>query len=500
MRCLTLARALRERGANCHFVCRNHPGNLAELIRSQGFSVDLLPRSDASNRTLLSSDDCGNYSEWLGAPWEKDAEQTANITGVTPIDWIIVDHYGIDQKWEKQVRPFCKQIMVIDDLANRNHDCDLLLDQNLIQDYENRYSKLVPERCACLLGPNYSLLQSDYTNAHRRTPPRLGPIARILVYFGGADLKNLTGMVLAAFQAVERPSFALDVVVNAQSPFYSSIREMAGSTKNVVLHDNLPSLCELMIQADIAIGASGATNWERCCMGLPSYVVTIAENQEPIAKELNRKGFVKWLGSQSELSVQSFEKVMSEMLCVGKYLEIWSSRCRDLVDGHGTERVTDIMLLGRHTPLRVRQAELSDEEILLNWANDSLVRKNSFSPDPIGPSTHRKWFYDRLRNQHNCKIYIIETVKGLRVGQVRFELSNEVWAIDYSIGREFRGKGLAEKAMHLALNQLRVDRPNSRLVGEVKSSNPASKRVFEKLGFKTLLTSDCVLTFTYFLN
>jgi UDP-2,4-diacetamido-2,4,6-trideoxy-beta-L-altropyranose hydrolase len=500
MRCLSLAIALRERGAVCHFVCRNHRGNLAELIRSLGFAVDLLPIAVALKGALTSSDRVGIYAEWLGAPWEIDAEETGVLIGGESVDWVIVDHYGIDQKWEKAVRPFCRQIMVIDDLANRSHDCDLLVDQNLIKDFEHRYKTLVPEQCTCLLGPNFAQLQAHYAIAHRRTPPRIGPIYRILVYFGGADFNNLTAMAISAFIGLEREDIILDVVVNSQSPSYASTRDLISSAKNIVLHGTLPTLCDLMIQADVALGASGATTWERCCLGLPCYVVTLAENQEPVAEALHRKGFVKWIGNQSEVSIPSFEVVFSEILAEKQDLSNWSSHCRTLVDGQGAERIVAVMMLNKDTPLRVRPAEVDDEQILLDWANDPLVRKNAFTPDLIEALTHRQWFYKRLRYPDAYRIYIIETEKGLPIGQVRFELDHNEWKIGYSIDKKARGKGLAARAMQMALDQFRNDSPNSWLIGHVKSTNIVSQKVFEKLAFDKSSNADGLVIYHHFLK
>ncbi len=203
IRCLTLAKALRESGAQILFICREHEGDLCNHIEEQGFAVHHL----SSPREDFISEYAPAHAAWLGATWQEDADAT--VAAITSLqikpDWLIVDHYGIDQRWEDVLRPLVDRIMVIDDLADRHHDCDLLLDQNLILDMESRYGDLVPDDCTLLLGPDYALLQPIYAELHDRIPPREGSIRRILISFGGADSNNLTGRALEAFISLNRP-------------------------------------------------------------------------------------------------------------------------------------------------------------------------------------------------------------------------------------------------------------------------------------------------------
>ena len=156
MRCLTLAKALEVRGAECHFVCRDHVGNMAELITEQGFSVHLLKSSPGGSAYQTDQNGVDPYSDWLGANWRVDAAQTKQQIRDESYDWLVVDHYGIDQSWETELRTRAKRIMVIDDMANREHDCDLLLDQNYVDGFLTRYQTLVSKDAACLLGPEFA--------------------------------------------------------------------------------------------------------------------------------------------------------------------------------------------------------------------------------------------------------------------------------------------------------------------------------------------------------
>jgi UDP-2,4-diacetamido-2,4,6-trideoxy-beta-L-altropyranose hydrolase len=487
MRCLTLANALRDRGAHCRFICREHSGHLLERIHQAEFEAIALPLSDQSDRPHLPSDEpVLAHAHWLGTDWQRDAAQTIAAMGDYRPDWLIIDHYALDHRWESQLRPHCDKIMVIDDLADRGHDCDLLLDQNLVANWEHRYDSNIPTHCARLLGPSYALLQPQYAALHPRTPPRLGPIERILVYFGGADNQNLTGRAIAAFLALERADIALDVVINPVSPQASAVRQQVQGHDNITLYEGLPSLAPLIVQADLAIGAGGATSWERCCLGLPTLVVTLAENQRPIAAELDRQSLVRWLGDQQSVTVPSLKAALLDVFLDEKHLAQWSSRCRSLVDGRGTEQVATLLLLNSATSLTARPACLTDETLILQWANDPLVRQNAFHPEPIDEATHRAWFYKRLRNPDNYQIYILETEMGTPIGQVRFERNGEAWEIHYGLAAVARGRGLGVALLQTALQAWRQSQEGALVFGRVKIDNLPSKKVFEHLGFTSV--------------
>lgn len=496
MRCLTLANSLREQGATCRFICREHPGNLFERIREYRFPLFALPNHKDSNTLAFQKDDCEvSHASWLGTDWKTDASETLAAIGDAQPDWLIVDHYAIDHRWESHVRTACKRVMVIDDLADRNHDCDLLLDQNLVENWQDRYAPRVPENCCCLLGPGYALLQPQYSELNPRIPPRMGPIQRIFVYFGGADHRNLTGRAIDAFLSLGRPDITLDVVIHPDGAHAETIREQVGGHSNIVLYENLPSLAPLMVQADLAIGAGGATSWERCCLGLPSIVINLAENQQPIALELNTLGFVRWIGDKENVTSPNIAEAIQKILENTEHLQGWSERCRGLLNGHGAKIVTQALLLNNKTHLAARASTLEDESLILHWANDPLVRKNAFNPERIDTKTHRTWFYSRLRRLESCRIYIVETDKGLPIGQVRFERSGQDWEIHYGLAAYARGRRLGVRLLEVALQQFRKWQRTGHLFGRVQVSNLPSQRVFERMGFEKSLGSQGELVF-----
>lgn len=306
MRCLTLAGELRQRGAEVTFICRDLPGNLAHHIREQGYAVELLlPPGDPSYAAF-----------WLQADWRTDALETAQrLMRSSPVraDCLIVDHYGIDRRWEQVIEGHVKRLMVIDDLADRPHQCSLLLDANG-SSAKDRYQGLVPDGCVKLTGTGYTILRPEFRSAKLRLAERDGRIRRVLVFFGGTDP---TGETLKALQALQQPVFAqlhADVVVGGMNCRKEAIAARCSSMPNVEYHCQIDYIAELMRKADLSIGAGGSTTWERCYLGLPSLTIVTAENQREITALVHEQGAAYRLGESAEVTVQKIEQGLSLML------------------------------------------------------------------------------------------------------------------------------------------------------------------------------------------
>lgn len=309
MRCLTLAEELREAGVSVNFICRDLPGNLADIVLDRCFQVHYLPRSDQS-----ADDHLEGYARWLGVSWKTDAEQTRNILDTQDcVDWLIVDHYALDVNWEKSVKDCVKKIMVIDDLANRCHDCDILLDQNLTKNYQSRYDDLVPAYCKKLLGPRYALLRPEFHQARPEARVR-DKIQRILVFFGGVDLSNETAKAIMAIASLNKPDIISDVVVGKSNQRKEEIRALCSQYPNFNYYCQVNNMAELMLKADLAVGAGGATTWERCYLGLPAINIVIAKNQEEVSAALNEKGIINNLGCFSEVTVEMISSCINSFI------------------------------------------------------------------------------------------------------------------------------------------------------------------------------------------
>ena len=490
MRCRTLARELLRSGADVVFLCRRQPGDLIEIL-AQEFCVLTLPElplltcEGLEGRTL--------YESWLGCSQQQDADQTFDLisaAGLQSIDWVVVDHYGIDAVWENHLLQrfgtrFSSKLLVIDDLADRSHQADLLLDQNYVgSGVDTRYSGLLPQHCRTFLGPHYALLGPEYPRFHALIPARR-ELHRMLVFFGGVDLNNLTTRALEALMAPELSCVAVDVVLGHQSPHRETVVDMVSRRPLTTLHDPLPSLAGLMVRADLAIGACGSTAWERACLGLPTLVVAIAKNQLPFAQALDQAGFLMLLGEASEVQAPQIADALKARL-----VEPWpAERSIQLTDGYGAARLA-MAMLRLNAPLTLRRAELRDEALLLKWANDPDVRANSFSHDLISADDHHCWFEQGLLNPNRLMLIAV-THDGCPVGQIRFDRSPATGPggvdealIGLSLDQCSRGCGLSAPLVRLGLQVMQQRWGQStHAVAEVLSSNDASNACFERCGF-----------------
>ena len=480
IRCVTLAKELTRLGVECIFLSRDHDLNLFEYITKNRFELRELKTDPEADVQTAKKNDLA-HSEWLGVSQKYDASQAICALGTDIPNWLVVDHYGIDHRWHELIRPHCKNILVIDDLADRKHDCDLLLDQNLVMNYLNRYENLVASLVPKLLGPKFALLQEEYSEFKNRVPIRSNEIKTILVYFGGSDLHSLTESVVDTLMEILNDTVKVHVVSNNPS---TSLINKVGRSSNFNLHSNLPSLAALMLKADLAIGASGTTTWERCFMGLPSIVVTTADNQVGIAKEMHAQGLIYWLGHVKDMCKEDLSNKIREILLDYKIISASSKKCMNLLDGLGANRVAQIMLLDESTELVARSVTTNDEELLLELRNDSEVRSNSFSSNIVDQKNHNLWFDKVLRSPEIHELFIIETIEGLPLGQVRFDKKNENWESSYSLFSYARRKNLGKKVFSIALKSFLKNKSRVNLYARVKSENLLSQKVLENNSFQ----------------
>ena len=490
MRCRTLARELQRRGAQITFLCRRQPGDLIGLLE-QEFPVLALPAQPLADcegferRSL--------YRAWLGCSQEQDAAQCQEAlaeAGITSASWLVVDHYGLDACWEAQLLTSlagdaAPKLLVIDDLADRLHQADLLLDQNFFGEAtEHRYQGLVLPHCCQLLGPHYALLGPEYAQLHPLVPPRT-ELLRVLVFFGGVDPDNLTGRALEALMDPALAALAVDVVLGRQSPHRQAVEEMVARRPHTTLHGPLPSLAGLLARADLAIGAGGATTWERACLGLPSLVVAIAANQLPFAQALDQAGHLQLLGDGAIVSAEQFRSALMPWIAKPFAREAGCA----LTDGWGASRLA-MAMVGSQGAISLRPAKEADETLLLRWANDRQVRANSFSPDSIAVADHHHWFQKGLADS-NRLLLIATAADGCPIGQIRFDLQPASAAgvaseakVDLSLDRSARGHGLAAELVRLGLQAMEQRwGPDTDGVAEVLPSNTSSNACFARAGF-----------------
>lgn len=339
MRCLTLAHSFKSKGHQISFICRKHDGHMAKYIHEQGFKVFLLPSLVQVNRN--------DYSTWVGTQIEHDAQDCIKIIQNLDykVDWMIIDHYGIDETWENLIKEHVDNIFVIDDLANRIHQCDILLDQNFTHGYETRYDKLVSNKTIKLLGPKYTLLRDEFLQARKSLPNKNGDIKRLFVFFGGSDDTGETLKVLQALEKLNLSHIEIDIVVGINNSNKEKIKFICNKHNNIHYHFNIDYMACIMTEADLAICASGSTTWERYCLGLPGIVIAIAENQVPIAEALVTLKIDNYLGFHSNVTVEEIIQELKISLQNNhqNLLKMKQQKCLEIVDGRGVEYITNLL-------------------------------------------------------------------------------------------------------------------------------------------------------------
>lgn len=476
MRCATLAEELRRRGAKVSFICRAMPGDYSEWLIERGIEVALLPGFPA--------DDGGNstdsYAGWLGVPLEQEiAEMAECLTAAGPVDWLVVDHYALDVEWEKAMRGQVGKILCIDDLANRSHDCDLLLDQNYCAEPASRYAGLVPEGAVTLVGPRYALLRPEFAFWRGKMQERDGIVRRMLLFMGGSDSANVTKIALQAFAQLHSRtlSWQVDVVLGSGNPHLEEIQSLCSGLSWIRLHQNLGSneMAALMAHADFAIGAGGSTNWERACLGLPSLIFAVADNQMEPLRRLVEAGYVA-----GEARAPDLERLLFWLQLLpenASWLRGLGKKSAALVDGEGARRVADRM---RSTQITFRRAIGADCEDVWRWRNAPAVRNNASNPGEIDLMSHRQWFERTL--QDPCKILLIAEWNQRPIGIARFDLDGSLATVSV-----FRVPGIAAPGglIRAASQWLARNRPDlTGIIAEVLIGNSVSLAAFLDAGYR----------------
>jgi UDP-2,4-diacetamido-2,4,6-trideoxy-beta-L-altropyranose hydrolase len=312
MRDLALAQALHRCGSTVEFACRPAPGDSISVLESAGFTVHRLLEKEFSEAS-----DAGEVAHLLDRSRRK-------------CDLLVVDHYGLGSPWESGLRSRASRILVVDDLANRAHDCDVLLDQNLYSDMERRYDGLVPPYCKRLIGPGYALLREEF---HRMRPvvrPRKS-IRRILLSMGGADAGNATSKALAAVSLLGAAELVADVVVGGSNPHAAQVKAQCETLPNTYFHQAVENMAEFVAAADIAISAGGISLWERCYLGLPSVAIAIASNQIETLGAADSAGCITFLGNSSAVSAEQLAGAVQCLVTEPENLCKMSEACFQLM-------------------------------------------------------------------------------------------------------------------------------------------------------------------------
>ena len=333
MRCLTLAQVLKENGGDVEFICRKHEGNLIDKIHSSEFAVHELRLCEE-----IEFDNKLAHSHWLGATQQQDADDCIDILKVEKTNWLIVDHYALDEQWQKKLKPYYKKIMVIDDLADRKHQCDILLDQNFGRSSKD-YEILTLKSTKLLMGPKYALLRPEFEKLRQYSLDRRkkANFKSLLINMGGTDPDNITEKVIEKLQEANLPKdIIITIVMGKTAPHLQSVEHCASELPYYSeVKVDVDNMAEIMANTDIAVGASGSATWERCCLGIPTIQLITAYNQEFIAQQLDKVNAVKLVNIDN--MVKNLENFQYWMKDVG-------GNAKKITNGTGLKAVSGFLL------------------------------------------------------------------------------------------------------------------------------------------------------------
>jgi len=459
MRCLALAQAWKKAGGRAVFFTRREGEALEARIRSEGFEL----------RNLRSS-----------AGSTEDAHETGLIASEIGASWIILDGYSFGPGYQDILKGSGSRVLYIDDYGHLDrYPADMVLNQNLgIR--ETLYAKRAPET-KLLLGPDYILLRQEFLRwkSWKRQIPEIA--RRILVTLGGGDSGDPAFLIIQSLQSLSLAGMEMVLLAGAINPQATRLQKEITllPCKARVLH-NTRDMAEIMAWADIAISAAGSTAWELACMGVPSLLMVLAENQMSVARELDRRRIGLNLGDSRTLTAGQVAAQTEKLMLSAEQRSGMSLRGRQLVDGFGVDRVLSKMLA---PVIHLRPAEEGDCRFVWEWANENVLRERSFSQDPIPWERHQQWFRSKVHDPDSL-FYIALDAELRPIGQARFDLDGNEAVISVGIDAPSRGRGYGTALIELASKTALRTRNLTVIHAYVKRHNGESVRAFRKAGFR----------------
>ena len=475
MRCLTLADALSAKGWTPAFACNDAARSVVHQLSGQ---VDV----------------------YCGAGDQLDA---AAISRRWPegCDLLVVDHYELGAAFESSCQGWARKVAVLDDLADRPHDCDMLIDTTF-QRQAASYVALVAPHTAMLLGSAFALLRPEFAAVRASSideRSRREDTRRVFVSLGYTDVDGITEQVVRALLASSSP-FLIDVVATKSTRSWKPLAALASSDSRIAIHDNPPHIASLMAAADIAIGGGGTTSWERCTLGLPTVLLVLAENQRLIASRLEKAGAAIVVASPFSANRGPFLDAVDQLARNRKMRLEMSAAAAAIVDGRGAERVVRAILTGRHgrapkpDQISLRQATEDDSLLIWAWRNDISSRENSIQMQPVSWMEHSCWYDLAVRDPK--KLIFIASDAGDDCGVIRFDQDDGTKSVvSVIVAPDRRGKGFGTALIEKACSLIAKILPGNEVRANIKSSNTVSRHAFESCGFVRNGVNDDMLSY-----
>lgn len=348
MRCLTLADTLRAEGAETTFVTRTHRGHVIPAITESGHQVITLPGNTGQPYGAHLAPPL--HARWLEADWRVDAAATRAALEKTGACWLVMDHYALDAQWQDSALLPGVSLLVLDDLADRPHEADILLDQNAGRAPQD-YVGFVSTGCDLLIGPAHALLRPEFARLRTEALARRAVLTRpetLLITLGGIDKDNAASRVLDALaEAPAAQDLRITVVMGVNAPHLDAVRDRAETMPMPVeVVAGVSDMGARMMRADLCIGAVGSTAWERCALGLPTLQVVLADNQREAAQAMAARGLSLALPVPGALGfARALAEGLERLSDTGHYRAM-ARAAAALTDGGGAGRLAARLLKG----------------------------------------------------------------------------------------------------------------------------------------------------------
>jgi len=409
---------------------------------------------------------------------KSDASSTLTICKNKKINTLVVDHYQLNHNWENIIKKKIAKLIVIDDLANRKHNCDILIDQNYVKNFDTRYDNLTNKNCIKLLGPKYSLLNKSFNNKNRSSDKE---VKRIFIFFSTVFKLKLFNFVTSVLSKKKFKDLKIDYIIgNISKKKTTELKKRLPG--NFKLLPKSKDLYKIMKKSSFAIGSGGTNTWERINLALPSIVFCIAPNQKDICDFLNKKKFFNYLGTDKKCSKSQLYSAICDMIDNFKEKKEIALQNKYLIDGYGTKRISFFLNEKKFNKISFKKIKNVDTDLLFMWANDKTVRQNSFLKKKFSFNDHKKWLKKKLSNKKN--IFLKLMIDRLPIGQIRFDRKKNFYYIDYSIDKTFRKFGFGKLIIKESIKK--YIRKNNKIMAEVKKKNLQSIKVFQSLNFKEI--------------
>lgn len=468
MRCLVLAGALKQRGDDIYFACLPQSGDMISYIEERGFEVIKLTSAKELRTPKYEAD----YDAWLQRSFSEDALDFVQVVGKA--DLVITDHYAISKPWQKLVKQALSCFLVaIDDLV-REHYADLIIDQTLgrkCTDYPGSARALTGSEYA-ILAPNFAALREQA--CHRKRP---GAKPKVLISMGGIDNPNATLKSLQSLVGEISANFT--VLLSPRAPHYEQVKQWCDIHSHVRHQDFEADMASLMLKHDLAIGAPGTTSWERACLGLPSILIPLADNQATICSQLQlHKAILKVTLEDIESDIlPTYQRALS------LWDELYTANLK-LCDGLGVRRlvleIAQLIEPNRDSNLQLVIANHGDIRTVYEWQCHPKTREFALNSNVPTWEEHQDWMRRKLASTSDFFYLVQDKTTEKKLGVLRLDkLKPKHYLVSIFVAPTEYGRGIATAALKMA----DVIHPDLTLHATVLISNQASQLLFKKANY-----------------